>query len=123
LCKNFGAKGNCKYGDKCTFAHGEHELRGKPANNNRYKTKKCKQFHTNGHCSFGSRCQYLHTNACEPDELAHKWSEIEASMRQIMAEAWSTQVYLDAIVIEDESLGNRRRLPAFEMITKHGHKP
>lgn len=26
LCKNFREKGVCKYGDKCLFAHGEHEL-------------------------------------------------------------------------------------------------
>lgn len=26
MCKNFKEKGSCKYGDKCLFAHGEHEL-------------------------------------------------------------------------------------------------
>jgi hypothetical protein len=26
MCKNFKEKGVCKYGDKCLFAHGEHEL-------------------------------------------------------------------------------------------------
>lgn len=26
MCKNFREKGTCKYGDKCLFAHGEHEL-------------------------------------------------------------------------------------------------
>jgi hypothetical protein len=26
MCKNFREKGVCKYGDKCLFAHGEHEL-------------------------------------------------------------------------------------------------
>lgn len=26
MCKNFREKGNCKYGDKCLFAHGEAEL-------------------------------------------------------------------------------------------------
>jgi len=25
-CKNFKEKGICKYGDRCLFAHGEHEL-------------------------------------------------------------------------------------------------
>jgi hypothetical protein len=25
-CKNFREKGNCKYGDRCLFAHGDHEL-------------------------------------------------------------------------------------------------
>ena len=26
MCKNFREKGVCKYGDKCLFAHGDHEL-------------------------------------------------------------------------------------------------
>lgn len=32
MCKNFREKGVCKYGDKCLFAHGDHELtrRGSP---------------------------------------------------------------------------------------------
>lgn len=33
MCKNFREKGTCKYGDKCLFAHGDHELtrRGSPS--------------------------------------------------------------------------------------------
>jgi len=32
MCKNFREKGACKYGDRCLFAHGDHELtkRGSP---------------------------------------------------------------------------------------------
>ena len=26
MCKNWREKGNCRYGEKCLFAHGEHEL-------------------------------------------------------------------------------------------------
>lgn len=26
MCKNWKEKGSCRYGDKCLFAHGEHEL-------------------------------------------------------------------------------------------------
>ena len=26
MCKNFREKGSCKYGDRCLFAHGDHEL-------------------------------------------------------------------------------------------------
>lgn len=26
LCKNFSDQGECKYGEKCLFAHGKHEL-------------------------------------------------------------------------------------------------
>ena len=33
MCKNFREKGECKYGDRCLFAHGDHELtrRGSPS--------------------------------------------------------------------------------------------
>ena len=26
MCKNWREKGNCRYGDKCLFAHGDNEL-------------------------------------------------------------------------------------------------
>jgi len=26
MCKNWRETGNCRYGDKCLFAHGKHEL-------------------------------------------------------------------------------------------------
>jgi hypothetical protein len=26
MCKNWKEKGSCRYGDKCLFAHGDHEL-------------------------------------------------------------------------------------------------
>ena len=26
MCKNWREKGICRYGDKCLFAHGDHEL-------------------------------------------------------------------------------------------------
>lgn len=26
MCKNWREKGACRYGDKCLFAHGDHEL-------------------------------------------------------------------------------------------------
>ena len=29
MCKNYREKGFCKFGDKCTFAHGKDELRRK----------------------------------------------------------------------------------------------
>ena len=31
LCKNWRDKGHCKYGEKCLFAHGTHELSNKMA--------------------------------------------------------------------------------------------
>ena len=55
ICKNWNA-GFCEFGDKCVFAHGSEEIRGKTF----YKTKKCRQFFENGYCMFGNKCIFLH---------------------------------------------------------------
>lgn len=61
LCRPFEESGHCKYGDKCQFAHGAHELR----NLNRhpkYKTELCRTFHTIGFCPYGPRCHFIHND-------------------------------------------------------------
>jgi butyrate response factor 1 len=45
LCKNWELRGSCKFGDKCSFAHGKHQLQSKTALHSKYKTKPCKQYH------------------------------------------------------------------------------
>lgn len=60
LCKNFEMRGYCKWGSKCCFAHGSHELRAKRHLNNKYKSKICKHYHRHGYCPYGLRCQYFH---------------------------------------------------------------
>lgn len=34
ICKNFANTGNCRYGDSCTFAHGDQELKKSRSNEN-----------------------------------------------------------------------------------------
>ena len=64
LCKNWEIFGDCYYKDKCSFAHGENELRNKILakndDNEKYKTKPCRSFEEKGYCPFGNRCQYTH---------------------------------------------------------------
>jgi hypothetical protein len=67
LCKNWELKKVCKFGDKCCFAHGKHELKNKTLIHNKYKTKPCKQYHQTGYCPYGQRCQYLHKEAIQPN--------------------------------------------------------
>jgi len=67
LCKNWELRGTCKFGDKCSFAHGRHELQNKTALHTKYKTKPCKQYHQIGYCPYGQRCQYLHKEALKPN--------------------------------------------------------
>ncbi|XP_041037973.1 mRNA decay activator protein ZFP36L1-like [Carcharodon carcharias] len=59
LCRRFAESGGCKYGDRCQFAHGLHELRLLPRHP-KYKTEYCRTFHTLGFCPYESRCHFIH---------------------------------------------------------------
>ncbi|XP_052009687.1 mRNA decay activator protein ZFP36L1-like [Xyrauchen texanus] len=59
LCRPFEENGICKYGDKCQFAHGIHELRSL-SRHPKYKTELCRTFHTIGFCPYGPRCHFIH---------------------------------------------------------------
>lgn len=61
LCRPFEESGTCKYGDKCQFAHGGHELRTL-ARHPKYKTELCRTFHTAGFCPYGPRCHFIHNS-------------------------------------------------------------
>jgi len=60
LCRSFTETGSCRYGHKCQFAHGEHELRA-ILRHPKYKTEFCKRFAATGLCPYGSRCRFIHT--------------------------------------------------------------
>ncbi|KAM7367494.1 hypothetical protein PAMP_013786 [Pampus punctatissimus] len=59
LCRPFEENGTCKYGDKCQFAHGKHELRSL-SRHPKYKTELCRTFHSTGYCPYGTRCHFIH---------------------------------------------------------------
>ncbi|XP_065215350.1 mRNA decay activator protein ZFP36L1 isoform X2 [Planococcus citri] len=59
LCHPFEENGVCKYGEKCQFAHGVHELRDL-ARHPKYKTELCRTFHAEGYCPYGTRCHFIH---------------------------------------------------------------
>ena len=59
LCRPYEESGSCKYGDKCQFAHGMHELRNL-SRHPKYKTELCRTFHTIGYCPYGPRCHFIH---------------------------------------------------------------
>ncbi|KAB0336273.1 hypothetical protein FD754_025723, partial [Muntiacus muntjak] len=59
LCRPFEESGNCKYGEKCQFAQGFHELRSL-TRHPKYKTELCRTFHTIGFCPYGPRCHFIH---------------------------------------------------------------
>ena len=59
LCRTYEESGTCKYGSKCQFAHGMHELRNL-SRHPKYKTELCRTFHTIGFCPYGPRCHFIH---------------------------------------------------------------
>lgn len=61
LCRPFEESGFCKYGNRCQFAHGRHELRTVDRHP-KYKTQLCKTFHTTGLCRYGKRCHFIHND-------------------------------------------------------------
>lgn len=71
LCRPFEETGECRYGNKCQFAHGKNELRVMNRHP-RYKTELCRTYHTTGFCSYGQRCNFIHNDeerrgpACPP---------------------------------------------------------
>ncbi len=60
MCKNWIEAGRCRYGAKCQFAHGYHEIVGKIPQNQRYKSKLCSTFQTEHFCPYGKRCLFRH---------------------------------------------------------------
>ncbi|GAB6021115.1 hypothetical protein CHUAL_003750 [Chamberlinius hualienensis] len=65
LCRPYEESGTCKYGDKCQFAHGMHELRTL-ARHPKYKTELCRTYHTTGFCPYGPRCHFIHNEQDDP---------------------------------------------------------
>lgn len=69
LCRHYGTKRGCPFGDKCNYAHGEHELkytnlmdldRAGLIDIEIYRTHPCFTWVATGACPFDSRCSGLH---------------------------------------------------------------
>lgn len=61
ICRNWEVEGYCRFGDECTFAHGDRELHKRSSMPSNYKTKICKQFTEEPYyCPYGEKCQFLH---------------------------------------------------------------
>jgi len=87
LCRSWVESAQCKYGNKCQFAHGRQELRP-VIRHPKYKTEICKTFHTNGTCPYGKRCRFVH-NPTEwrlpgtEEDVTEEQREIEERIAQL----------------------------------------
>lgn len=109
----------CEFGDGCSFAHGEEELRKKTHVPRKYKMHYCTSFMSAPHfCRFGARCQFLHvyvdfSNFCEQKTpyqnlLAENTRLCQMRLSQI------ENPYIDTFNIANPG---QRRLQVFQEIT------
>lgn len=68
LCRSWTETGECRYNDKCQFAHGRDELRC-VVRHPKYKTQVCRTFMSTGQCPYGSRCRFIHEKLPEKGVL------------------------------------------------------
>jgi hypothetical protein len=92
LCRSFEETGQCRYVDKCQFAHGLHELRMLPRHP-KYKTEICKTFHTIGTCPYGTRCRFIHKLLGEEGEGTENGHMVENEENQLISLLLESQEY------------------------------
>ena len=70
MCNNWVEFGQCRYHNKCRFAHGEQELRvaRRIHSDKNWKSELCRNYHSEGTCTYGRRCHFIHEET--PAELA-----------------------------------------------------
>ncbi|EFJ39773.1 CCCH zinc finger protein [Volvox carteri f. nagariensis] len=59
ICEEFVRTGSCKYGDKCTFAHGWGSKEGSKEGS-LHKTRLCERFMNTKSCPYGDKCTFAH---------------------------------------------------------------
>jgi butyrate response factor 1 len=72
LCRSWEETNFCRYGDKCQFAHGRHEIR-EVTRHHKYKSELCNNYHYEGTCMYGIRCCFIHK--VSPDDLGRAMSQ------------------------------------------------
>lgn len=107
LCKFF-AKGLCRRGHACTFAHGKRQIRPQP---DLFRTQMCNDFISSGFCRFGDTCRYAHSSeevrapevkaparvAKRPDQSCHSAEALASQLQAAKLEAQRLQEQLWAI--------------------------
>jgi len=113
LCK-FYAKGKCKRGQACTFAHGDREVQQQP---DFFRTQLCADFLRSGGCKSGSACSYAHS----PQEL-RKAKTHKGSKGQGLRKVADPEVSLEVRRLEmmqQEAVRMRSQLVTLQASTGH----
>jgi len=107
LCRSFAETGICRYGHRCQFAHGEHELRP-VLRHPKYKTETCKSFYLTGNCRYGSRCRFIHAYPPAQD-WANSWDLAKVITTEELLEPNAKQA-------EEDIAAASKRLAIFEAL-------
>mmetsp|Transcript_3802 Transcript_3802/g.3596 ORF Transcript_3802/g.3596 Transcript_3802/m.3596 type:complete len:154 (-) Transcript_3802:7-468(-) len=89
ICKNW-ENGFCEFGEKCTFAHGEDELRSKEGLPCK-QTKTCKQYFELGYCLLGSKCSALHAEDSQKTASSSPSNSTVASRKSSIDSTYQVQ--------------------------------
>jgi len=124
ICRSFRETGACRYGSKCQFAHGEHELRP-VMRHPKYKTEICRNFTETGTCPYGTRCRFVHyqrqtsrdSMSDSPLDLTPRssvGSDQDTDVDSVSSELASLSLSAPAEEVKEKSKGSR--LPFFQKL-------
>lgn len=109
MCKNWIETNQCRYGNKCQFAHGKEELDlFKQANKRR--TKNCRVFYKEKHCQYGSRCMFRHEHRHFDQIMRHYYAIQLYTMESLFSNAKDQTEYVNTMK------SDVRKLPVFSGI-------
>jgi len=114
LCRSFVDTGICRYGHRCQFAHGEHELRP-VLRHPKYKTETCRSFYMTGSCRYGNRCRFIHSYPPAQQEWSSSWDPVKPN--SVLSSSTTPETLeSDVKKIEDDIAAASRRLAIFEAL-------
>ncbi len=111
LCKFYEINGQCKFGDKCIFAHGKENLREKVLTKSGYKKRACINFFEHGFCMYGNRCQFSH-------EIKATHCKEYFSYKKLLKDI--TKLNFESNVVEE--IKEKPRLNVFKKISKGNNR-
>ncbi|CBY31948.1 unnamed protein product [Oikopleura dioica] len=114
MCQRFTETGECRFMDKCQFAHGIEQLR-QVSKHPKFKTIPCKTFHQTGICSYGTRCNFLHNERPEQLESLRIRQKADRRLSVPTVPTIMQRSLIRTLSINEES--ESIRLPAFRRLS------
>jgi butyrate response factor 1 len=118
-CRSWRETGACRYGTKCQFAHGEHELRP-VLRHPKYKTEICRNFSETGTCPYGTRCRFVHyqsgrtSNASAAPAVVPEVDEVSTQLSNLTIDQRA-----QPSVVETKEKPKGSRLPFFQKLRRN----